>query len=116
MDKEKSLYKYKGYNLNNLLSYLCWAFGLLLHCHSYTIERTEEKHGTKTEAVITSTTIGGHRYTTPNYIYEFYVGDKTYEGNSLVDERDSSKIGTKIQILYLDWLPWFNRPIYYWDD
>ena len=51
-----------------------------------------------------------------NYIYEFYVGDKTYEGNSLVDERDSSKIGTKIQILYLDWLPWFNRPIYYWDD
>lgn len=76
-----------------------------------------KKHGVKTEAVITPNTSSWlHRYTTPNYIYEFYVGDKTYEGNSLVDERDSSKIGTKIQILYLDWLPWFNRPIYYWDD
>lgn len=74
-------------------------------------------HGIKTEAVITSTTIGGGtRHTTPHYVYEFYVGDKTYEGNSLVDERNTDKIGTKIQILYLDWLPCFNRPIYYWDD
>lgn len=75
-----------------------------------------KKYGTKTEAIITSSTIGGPRYTTPNYVYEFYVGDKTYEGNSLVEERDESKIGTKIQILYLDWFPSFNRPIYYWDD
>ena len=75
-----------------------------------------KKHGTQTEAVITSTTMGGPRYTTPCYVYEFYVGDKTYEGNSLVEERDASKIGTKVQILYLDWLPSFNRPVYYWDD
>ena len=47
---------------------------------------------------------------------EYYVDDKTYDGNSLVEEGDVSKIGTTIQILYLDWLPWFNRPIYYWDD
>lgn len=50
------------------------------------------------------------------YLYEYYVDDKTYEGNSLVEEGDVSKIGTTIQILYLNWLPWFNRPIYYWDD
>jgi len=91
-----------------LLAYTCIGIPILL--------RMLKTYGIKTEAVITSTTIGGHRYTKPNYIYEFYVGDKTYEGNSLVEERDSSKIGTKIQILYLDWLPWFNRPVYYWDN
>ena len=75
-----------------------------------------KKHGTKTDAFITSTIIGGHRYTTPSYGYEFYVDDKIYGGNSLVEERDSNKIGNKIQILYLDWLPWFNRHVYYFDD
>ena len=98
--------------------YFFICVGLLAYCFIATpiLLSVLKKHGTKTEAVITSTTTGRGRYTTPNYIYEFYVGDKTYEGNSLVDERDPSKIGTKIQILYLDWLPWFNRPIYYWDD
>ena len=83
--------------------YFFICVGLLAYCFIATpiLLSVLKKHGTKTEAVITSTTIGRGRYTTPNYIYEFYVGDKTYEGNSLVDERDSSKIGTKIQILYL---------------
>lgn len=91
-----------------LFAYTCIGYPILV--------RMVKKYGVETEAVITSTTIGGPRYATPNYMYEFYVGDKTYEGNSLVDERDSSKIGTKIQILYLDWLPWFNLPVYYWDN
>lgn len=115
MDKEKV-----SINIKDIIGiiYFLICVGLLAYCFIATpiLLSVLKKHGTKTEAVITSTTIGGPRYTTPNYIYEFYVGDKTYEGNSLVDERDSSKIGTKIQILYLDWLPWFNRPIYYWDD
>lgn len=78
--------------------YFLICVGLLAYCFIATpiLLSVLKKHGTKTEAVITSTTIGGPRYTTPNYIYEFYVGDKTYEGNSLVDEQDSSKIGTKI--------------------
>ena len=76
-----------------------------------------KKYGTKTEAVITSNTSTWlHRWSTSCYLYEYYVDDKTYEGNSLVEEGDVSKIGTTIQILYLNWLPWFNRPIYYWDD
>lgn len=76
-----------------------------------------KKYGTKTEAVITSNTSTWlHRWTTSCYMYEFYVDNNTYEGNSLVKEDDASKIGTKIQILYLDWLPWFNRPTYYWND
>ena len=76
-----------------------------------------KKNGTQTEAVITSDTSSWlHRWTTSCYMYEFYVGSKSYEGNSLIKEGESSKIGTKIQILYLDWLPWFNRPVYYWDD
>ena len=85
--------------------YFFICVGLLAYCFIATpiLLSVLKKHGTKTKTVITSTTIGGPRYT-------------TYEGNSLVDERDSSKIGTKIQILYLDWLPWINRPIYYWDD
>ena len=91
-----------------LFAYTCIGFPILINM--------VKKYGVKTEAIITSTIVVGGRLTTPNYIYEFYVGDKTYEGNSLVDERDSSKIGTKIQILYLDWLPWFNRPVYYWDN
>lgn len=76
-----------------------------------------KKYGTKTEAVITSNTSSWlHRWSTSCYLYEYYVDDKTYEGNSLVEEGDVSKIGTTVQILYLNWLPWFNRPIYYWDD
>ena len=76
-----------------------------------------KKYGTKTEAVITSNTSTWlHRWTTSCYMYVFYVDGETYEGNSMVEEDNTSKIGTKIQILYLDWLPWFNRPIYYWDD
>lgn len=67
--------------------YFLICVGLLAYCFIATpiLLSVLKKHGTKTEAVITSTTIGGPRYTTPNYIYEFYVGDKTYEGNSLVD-------------------------------
>ena len=73
-------------------------------------------YGVKTNAVITPNTSSlFHRYTTSCYLYEYQVDGKTYEGNSLVEERDSSKIGATIQILYLDWLPWFNRPVYYWD-
>ena len=55
-------------------------------------------------------------YTTNCYLYEFQVGDKTYDGNSLVEEGDYRKIGTRVQVLYLDWYPSFNRPTYYWDD
>ena len=74
-------------------------------------------YGVKTNAVITPNTSSlFHRHTTSCYLYEYQVYSKTYEGNSLVEERDSSKIGATIQILYLDWLPWFNRPVYYWDD
>ena len=50
------------------------------------------------------------------YLYEFQVGDKTYDGNSLVEEGDYRKIGTRVQVLYLDWYSSFNRPTYYWDD
>lgn len=121
-NKKKAHWKKASYkvSLRDIIAvtYFIVCVGLLAYCFIATpiLLHILKKHGNKTEAVITSTTIGGPRYTKPNYIYEFYVGDKTYEGNSLVDERDSSKIGTKIQILYLDWLPWFNRPVYYWDD
>ena len=63
-----------------------------------------KKHGVKTEAVITPNTSSWvHRYTTNCYLYEFQVGDKTYDGNSLVEEGDYRKIGTRVQVLYLDW-------------
>lgn len=76
-----------------------------------------KKHGVITEAVITPNTSSWvHRYTTNCYLYEFQVGDKTYDGNSLVEEGDYRKIGTRVQVLYLDWYPSFNRPTYYWDD
>ena len=76
-----------------------------------------KKYGVKTEAVITPNTSSWvHRYTTNCYLYEFQVGDKTYDGNSLVEEGDYRKIGTRVQVLYLDWYPSFNRPTYYWDD
>ena len=40
------------------------------------------------------------------------VGDNTPAN----DKNAVELIGKKVQILYWDWLPWFNRPIYYWDD
>ena len=56
-----------------------------------------KKHGVKTEAVITPNTSSWvHRYTTNCYLYEFQVGDKTYDGNSLVEEGDYRKIGTRV--------------------
>ena len=76
-------------------------------------------YGTRTEAVITSNTSTWlHRWTTSCYLYEYHVNGKIYDGNSLIEEDDAnlSKIGTKVQVLYLDWFPSFNRPIYFWDD
>ena len=52
-----------------------------------------KKYGVKTEAVITPNTSSWvHRYTTNCYLYEFQVGNKTYDGNSLVEEGDYRKI------------------------
>ena len=99
--------------------YFFICVGLLDYCFIATpiLLSVLKKHGTKTEAVITPNTSSWlHRYTTNCYLYEFQVGDKTYDGNSLVEEGDYRKIGTRVQVLYLDWYPSFNRPTYYWDD
>lgn len=99
--------------------YFLICVGLLAYCFIATpiLLSVLKKHGVKTEAVITPNTSSWlHRYTTNCYLYEFQVGDKTYDGNSLVEEWDYRKIGTRVQVLYLDWYPSFNRPTYYWDD
>ena len=52
-----------------------------------------KKYGTKTEAVITSkTSTWLHRWSTSCYMYEFYVGDKAYDGNS-INKSDSLQGG-----------------------
>ncbi len=90
------------------IAYVCIGIPILLHLL--------KTHGTRTSAVVTSqTSTWFQRWSTICYMYEFNVGGETYMGNSLFEERDSSKIGMKVQILYLDWYPSFNRPIYYWD-
>lgn len=90
-------------------AYICIGIPILLYLL--------KTHGTETNAVITSQPSAlFHRWSTVCYMYEFNVEGETYMGNSLFEERDSSKIGEKIKILYLDWYPDFNRPIYYWDN
>lgn len=90
-------------------AYICIGIPILLYLL--------KTHGTETNAVITSQPSARfHRWSTVCYMYEFNVEGETYMGNSLFEERDSSKIGEKIKILYLDWYPDFNRPIYYWDN
>ncbi len=74
-------------------------------------------HGSRCEAIITSDESSlVHRWTSNNYLYEFNIGDKTYTGNSLIRVGNSDKIGDKIEILYFDFLPSFNRPIYFYEE
>lgn len=58
-------------------------------------------YGSQSKAVITDNESSlFHRYTTNCYLYEFYVGDETYTGNSLIEVGNKDKIGDTIEILY----------------
>ena len=64
-----------------------------------------KKYGTKTEAVITSkTSTWLHRWTTSCYMYEFYVGDKAYDGNSI--NKSDSLQGGYHSSYFLSFLLW----------
>ena len=49
-------------------------------------------------------------------IYEFMIGDKTYTGNSLIEVGNEERIGDSIEVLYFKHAPFFNRPIYFYED
>lgn len=76
------------------------------------------KHqGNRCKAIITANESSWvHRYTSNNYLYEFCVGDKTYTGNSLIKVGNKEKIEDTIEVLYFEFYPSFNRPIYFYED
>ena len=55
-----------------------------------------------------------HRYTKSYLVYEFNFDGKIYSGNSL--EKDRSKVGDSICIVYLPSFPGINRPVAYFDN
>lgn len=64
--------------------------------------------------LIPESTSFSHRYTKASLVYEFTVNGKTYKGNSL--EKDTSKIGDTICIVYLPSFPSISRPIIYFEN
>ena len=74
-------------------------------------------YGKRCKAVITENgTSWVHRYTPNNYKYEFMIGDKTYTGNSLIEVGNKERVGDSIEVLYFKHAPFFNRPIYFYED
>ncbi|MBS1600835.1 MAG: hypothetical protein JST75_21625 [Bacteroidetes bacterium] len=54
-----------------------------------------------------------HRYTKASLVYEFTYEGKTYSGNSL--EKDTSKVGDSVCIVYLPSFPSISRPMTYFN-
>ena len=54
-----------------------------------------------------------HRYTKASLVYEFTIEGKTYTGNSL--EKNTSKVGDSVCLVYLESFPSINRPLTYFD-
>lgn len=54
-----------------------------------------------------------HRYTKASLVYKFTIGGKDYTGNSL--EKDTSKVGDSVCVVYLPSIPSINRPITFFD-
>lgn len=74
-------------------------------------------YGKRCKAVITENeTSWRHRYTTNNYQYEFIVRDKTSCCNSLIEVGNKERVGDSIEVLYFKHAPFFNRPIYFYED
>lgn len=55
-----------------------------------------------------------HRYTKAYLVYQFTYEGKTYSGNSL--EKDTSKVGDSVCVVYLPTFPGVNRPVRYFDS
>ncbi len=50
------------------------------------------------------------KYVKPTFLYQFYLNDNRYLGNTTLS--DSSKIGMNICIVYLPYIPSINRPAF----
>jgi hypothetical protein len=73
-----------------------------------------QTHGTKTKAVVSSMVISSIKYGHPKYLYVFQYEGKEYSGNSLIEEKDTYRVGDSIDVLFLDFWPTMNRPTYYY--
>ena len=105
----------KNNNREHIPIFLCMCFDI---CFIYSRFNSFLKHyGKRCKAVITENgTSLFHRYTPNEYIYEFMIGDKTYTGNSLIEVGNKERVGDSIEVLYFKHAPFFNRPIYFYED
>lgn len=103
--------------IGNVYFSICVGIILYLVISALILTPILKHYGSQSKAVITDNESPVfHRYTTNCYLYEFYVGDETYTGNSLIEVGNKDKIGDTIEILYFQCWPSFNRPIYYYDN
>ena len=73
-----------------------------------------KKDGKCIEAVlIPELTSFTHRYTKASLVYKFTIDGKDYTGNSL--EKNTSKIGDSVCVVYLPSFPSINRALTYFD-
>lgn len=102
-----------------MVGYILFSLGIIIYGLFLTPILTSilKHHGKKCKAIITANESSlVHRYTSNNYLYEFSIGDEAYTGNSLIKVGNEENIGDTIEILYFKCMPFFNRPIYFWED
>ena len=67
--------------------------------------------GTKTRALITYRLSNSSRGdASQQFIYEFEYNGKIYDGNSRIDSKCRSRVGERIDVLFLEFLPSINKP------
>lgn len=113
----------KTFSINRVLLVIFSVFSLSILVYAVVLipigASVLKHHGSKIKAMITSNESSWWgRYTSINYLYEFTINGKTYTGNSLikVEENNSNHIGDSIEVLYFDFWPSFNRPIYFYNE
>lgn len=102
-----------------VMGYILFCLGIIIYGLFLTPILTSilKHHGKKCKAIITANESSlVHRYTSNNYLYEFSIGDKAYTGNSLIKVGNEENIGDTIEILYFKCMPFFNRPVYFYED
>lgn len=91
------------------LSPLGWIFILIVFfCAEDFVLYT---FGTKTRALITyrlSNTSRGNA--SREFIYEFEYDGKIYDGNSRIDSECRSRVGERIDVVFIKFLPSINKP------
>ena len=88
---------------------LGWLF--IIFVIAYGKDLIIDTFGTRTRALITyRLTIPSRGSGSREFIYEFEYDGKIYDGNSRIDSKCRSRVGERIDVLFLEFLPSINKP------